>query len=273
MTEDKRESGAEEFLRLSREEHARKKEAEVARAPSGGSKPKNLPVPIAREEFHRWLQPAVVWRRLHSPYQSEPLAQEILSRLRQGKIRAAAELVTVSLVQGEGMEERHEFVTITPRIWRMAQVSNPTHRLWTFGAFAISPGATSNEDDGFTINPGLWASFTGVRFEPVGVAELADAMGVSLLTGEPLAPEAPAPSRNEGAGGTPLSRAPSVTTAPPPDDEIREVIRKVHAKGAKGRAIPKAVRAQPGFEGVPYKVINGLAEGLFPRVGRAGSGK
>jgi hypothetical protein len=57
----------------------------------------------------------------------------------------------------------------------------------------------------------------------------------------------------------------------PSDDAIKDMIRVVHAEGAKGRAIPKAVRAKPGFHDVEYKVIVALGTGMFPRVGRAGS--
>jgi hypothetical protein len=71
-----------------------------------------------------------------------------------------------------------------------------------------------------------------------------------------------------------LTRALSVKAASrPSDDAIRQMIQTVHAEGAKGRAIPKAVRAKSGFESVSYKVINALAAGLFKRVGRAGSAR
>ena len=59
--------------------------------------------------------------------------------------------------------------------------------------------------------------------------------------------------------------------ARPTKEAITEMIRTVHAEGAKGRAIPKAVRKKPGFEGVKYQTIMELSAGMFARVGRAGS--
>jgi hypothetical protein len=57
----------------------------------------------------------------------------------------------------------------------------------------------------------------------------------------------------------------------PSEGEIIAMIRTVHAEGARGRKIAKAVRAKPGFANVKHGCINDLSKGLFTRVGRGGS--
>ncbi|WP_155006537.1 hypothetical protein [Sphingomonas hengshuiensis] len=61
-----------------------------------------------------------------------------------------------------------------------------------------------------------------------------------------------------------------LSLAHPCEDQIIAMIRVVHAEGSRGRKIPKAVRAKPGFGGVKSETIKCLSVGMFPRVGRAG---
>lgn len=205
---------------------------------------------LSPEEFERWLSAPQAIETLRPYLHPDEAAIAVWSALQLSEIRSAARRI-------EAPRQTFPARAIIPAKWWQKAAALEQPIFWKTSSIEIREGT------GESFISTRVAALVGVRFDPAGI---------DLLLGD-LAPATPAQPATD-ASVRPLSRAPSVKAAPPPpDDEIRQMIRTVHAEGVKGRAIPKAVRAKPGFEAVSYKNINALAEGLFARVGRAGSKK
>lgn len=200
---------------------------------------------ISESDFLRFLTPRAALAELEGMGYSGAV-DAINQRAASGLIGVAAQTLTGTKNYRPINRKR---AWVEPEAWRNANAH------WNTAFWGSAQVETEIQGNSSRVRDKL--RLFGVRFDPEGIEDLKQAAGLSApptLTVQPVA-------------------IPPPSNAKKSDEEIRQMIRTVHAEGAKGRRIPKAVRAKPGFERVQWKIINELAEGLFARVGRAGSKK
>lgn len=126
--------------------------------------------PIPEAEFSRWLSPSAALDSLGHHLERNLIMQAVVNRLRLGMIQAAAELAVVHTEAGD--EEGQTNFPVPKVLWRATDVT-PDRMFWKTGDMMFSTSTST----GYVINVFDWVAFTGIRFEPSGVAALKVALG------------------------------------------------------------------------------------------------
>jgi len=101
-------------------------------------------------------------------FDQEVVVNALLRRLGLGLIQGAAEVTTLSSQDGQ-QQESHGFVP--PVFWTLSTAPGWKDAFWKTGDLWFPTGG------GYAITTKDWIEFTGVRFDPAGIAKAARALG------------------------------------------------------------------------------------------------
>lgn len=149
---------------------------------------------VPEDQFTSWISPVKLLRMINKPFEMVIVIDAILNRLSLGHLLAAAESAILNSKEGSSEDQR---IPVPWEFWSRSVAPDDKSPFWKLaGDITFSTGT----GQGYGIDRDNWVAFTGVRFDPDGVARLLQALGV--------ADEGVTPSPHE-ATGTALALPPS----------------------------------------------------------------
>lgn len=142
---------------------------------------------VQRADFDQWLPPRRALHLLTAHFETEATISALLNRLSLGLLIAGAELTTW---HSGDQEERAPLLVVPRSFWYHPSHFQMGTTFWKTGDVTVF-GVTGA---GYGISANDYVAFTGVRFDPEGLAAVAMAMGhdvPELAHSPPAKPDAP----------------------------------------------------------------------------------